>query len=226
MEAKVRMGKKQKRMTKLIILEGIDGSGKTTIAKEICKNRANTLFLSKKTIEGNTEFQRKFMKLIRTPLWESKSDSIHDIDEESWLYLHLLWYHMVEVFVLDHYMKSELDYIIMDGWFYKFLARHIVNDKMNPQVALSLFSRVISGDHIIVLDVPANVCYERIGTPSPSECGIHKHSLKVYNEFDCFCKYQNEVFEALKSLEKYYGFKYIDANKPISEVTENILMLI
>ena len=210
-------------MTKLIIIEGIDGSGKTTLAKELSKRITNSIFLSKKTIDANTEFQKNFMDMIKFPLWNNKSNNIDEIDEESWMYLHMLWYHMVQEFVLKRYLKSSLDYIIMDGWYYKFLARHMVNDKMNIELVLSLFSRLFKGDTVIMLDVSPNICYQRKGHPSPSECGIHKHMQKEYDDYVSFCSYQHEVSLALKSLDKYYNFKYIDASQTIDKTIENIL---
>ncbi|MDR1298982.1 MAG: hypothetical protein LBJ84_01875, partial [Oscillospiraceae bacterium] len=45
-------------MAKLVIVEGIDGSGKTTLAKILCDVLNNSIFLNKKSTDATTTFQK------------------------------------------------------------------------------------------------------------------------------------------------------------------------
>lgn len=202
-------------MGKLIIIEGIDGSGKTTVAQLVAsKLGSKAHFISKKSTETVTNYQKSFMSEVRPILWgRSASEPIHEIDEESWLYLHMLWYHMLQEFVLAPKLQ-QYDYVIMDGWYHKFLARHIVNEKMNPELGTYLSSQLIQGDKTYLLKVSPEVCFERKGGVKPSECGVHKDA-NITNLKDSFCQYQNKVYEAYAKLDQD-GRKFINIDAEVS----------
>lgn len=215
-------------MSRLIILEGIDGSGKTTLAKALCDKLSTqnmALFLDKKSIEASTAFQKRFMSQIRSILWElKKTDPINEIDEETWLYLHMLWYHMLQEYVIKHQMILY-DYIVMDGWYFKFLARHIANDKIAPELAYSLFSRLIQGNLVVLLNVPPEICIKRKEKIKPSECGIHRDTIKDSMK-KSFCNYQQKVFDAYRILSGKYHFTNIDASGTIEKSLEQVIKAI
>jgi thymidylate kinase len=228
MATEIRMGKEGKRV-KLIILEGIDGCGKTTVAKQLTKDMIDkkektALFVSKKSIDAKTEFQSEIMRFIRNILWErSASEPLDEIDESSWMYLHLLWYHAVETFVLPNY--SNYDYIIMDGWFYKALSRNLVNNKNDVEYTQNLFKRVIPGDVVVLLKVKPEICCKRKGNLKPSECGQH---LTGHPDTSAaaFISYQNRVEDAYLKLSDIFPMIMIDADRNIEELSDKILEII
>lgn len=208
-------------MSRLIIIEGIDGSGKTTLANELRntlneKYKLSALFLSKKSVDASTPFQQAFMKNIRRSIWQNAVvDPVNEIDEETWLYLHMLWYHMLESFVIKNKFY-KYDYLIMDGWYYKFLARHIVNNKIDIETSEQMLSKLINGDVVFLLNAPSDICLKRKNGVKLSECGVHKNNIKD-SMGDSFCKYQDEVFDAYKSLKQKHGFIDIDSSGTIEE---------
>lgn len=225
MGLKIRMGEEKIIMSRLIVIEGIDGSGKTTLAEKLCEKLDNAIFLNKKSVDASTEFQKEFMVSVRHTLWENRKDApINEIDEESWLYLHLLWYHMLQENVIKPY-KEKYDYIVMDGWYFKFLARHIVNDKMEVEYAHSLMSRLVQGDIVMLLNIPPELCYERKNDIRLSECGIHKQS-NIEDQRDSFCSYQQEVYDAYLSLGKCYNFVNIDATNSIEKIVQQMVEVV
>lgn len=221
MEIEISMGGKT--LSKLIVFEGIDGSGKTTLAKKLSGYYGdNAIFLSKKSIAASTDFQVKFMSEIRSILWERKpNEEISEIDEESWLYLHSLWYHMLQEFVIK-FKLQQYEYVIMDGWYYKFLARHIVNNKMDTSVAEFITGRLLKPDNIFLLSILPEICLERKGYVKASECGIHKDKLNLSKQ--SFIDYQTDVYNAYLKILKNDNMKIIDSSGCVEDIIHQIVM--
>ena len=212
-------------MAKLIVLEGIDGSGKTTVAKQLKKRLGNeACFISKKSIDANTIFQKQFMTEINPILWGRKADeAIHEIDEETWLYLHILWYHMLQEYVVVPKLK-EYKYVVMDGWFYKFLARHYVNNKMEYDVADYLTKRLLTPDHIFLLNASPELCYNRKTNIKTSECGIHEDKSSTEVSFLRFCKYQDKVYAAYLKIFENFKVTIINAEQEINSIVRTVML--
>jgi thymidylate kinase len=211
-------------LSKLIVFEGIDGSGKTTLAYHLRDELGeNAFFLSKKSIEAGTEFQRQFMSEIKPILWERKpNEPISEIDEESWLYLHMLWYHMLQNFVIINKLE-EYEYVIMDGWYYKFLARHFVNKKMETSTAKYLVNRLLQPDKIFLLNAPPEICFNRKGIIKASECGAHEKGTKTEWAINDFCEYQKKVYDAYLEILNGSSMSIIDASQAIDSILDEII---
>lgn len=211
-------------MSKLIVIEGIDGSGKTTIAKRLINRLGEkAYFLSKKSLEANTDFQKQFMSEIKPILWERKANEpISEIDEESWLYLHMLWYHMLQKFVINNKLNTY-EYVIMDGWYYKFLARHFVNKKMETSTAEFLVKRLLQPDKVFLLNVSPEVCFYRKDQIKASECGAHEKGQKTELVINDFCEYQEKVYAAYVEILNGSNLSIIDASQTIENVLDEII---
>lgn len=211
-------------MSKLIVIEGIDGSGKTTVAQHLRDYLGEkACFLSKKSIEANTNFQKQFMSEIKPILWERKpTEPVSEIDEESWLYLHMLWYHMLQKFVISDKLRNY-EYVVMDGWYYKFLARHFVNSKMETTIAEFLVKRLLRPDRIFLLNVSPEICFNRKGQIKASECGAHEKGQRTELALNDFCEYQEKVYEAYVEILKGSKLSIIDASQAIESVLDEII---
>ena len=212
-------------MSKLVVFEGIDGSGKTTLAKHLRNELGErAFFLSKKSVDADTVFKKQFMLEVKPILWERKpNEPISQIDEESWLYLHILWYHMLQNFVINNKLK-EYEYVIMDGWYYKFLARHFVNNKMDSSTAMYLVNRLLQPDKIFLLNVPPEICFYRKGIIKPSECGIHEKGVETEFVIKDFCEYQNKVYAAYLEILNGLSPCIIDASQAVSSILDEIII--
>ena len=130
---------------------------------------------------------------IDSILWKSTED-VHfmDLTEDGWLHLHLFWYSICSC-RLEELQKKTYDFIIVDGWYYKILARYLVKKSYTVQYLRTLFSRLYLPDMIFYLLVPASECYARKSSFTKCELGgADGHSG---NSQDSFIAYQTSVQE-------------------------------
>ena len=184
------------RVGKLVCIEGIDASGKSKVAEQLCQELnykgCQAVVLNKKDLDFSTEYITKFMANIKKSMWESKKDDpVQQISERAWLYLHAFWYEVVENDRLNLMMKSY-DYVIIDGWFYKFLARHFVNVGKKEKYPISIFEKYKKGDFIYLLDIEPSICWGRRKEFKLSEMGAHA-GMQQESCFESYVGYQNLV---------------------------------
>ena len=217
-------------MGKFVVIEGIDGSGKTTIAHNISdllnEKGCKSIFINKKNTDICDDYIKKFMGNIRKSLWENlPTDPVGEVPEKAWLFLHSLWYTMMEEKVIKPLIE-EYDYVIMDGWYYKFLARHLTNGEFNFDLSYSIIDTLTSGDYIYLLDIEPEECFKRRSDYKPSELGAHEVGKEDKGEsnLDKFVRYQSMVRSRFIDFGKKYGFVVVDTNnKGIEEVSEEIV---
>lgn len=217
-------------MGKFIVIEGIDGSGKTTIANSVSEklndNGYKTVFVNKKNTDICDEYIKKFMGNIRKSLWEnSPTDPVGEVPEKAWLFLHSLWYTMMEEKVINK-LIDDYEFVIMDGWYYKFLARHLTNGEFDFELSYSIINTLRKGDYTFLLDIKPEECFKRRDDFKPSELGAHEIKQKENEEtaFNKFVRYQNMVRNQYLRFGKEYGFNVIDTNnKDIDEVSKEIV---
>lgn len=217
-------------MGKFIVIEGIDGSGKTTISNHVSEklndNGYKTIFVNKKNTDICDEYIKKFMGNIRKSLWEnSPTDPVGEVPEKAWLFLHSLWYTMMEEKVINK-LIDDYQFVIMDGWYYKFLARHLTNGEFDFELSYSIINTLRKGDYTFLLDIKPEECFKRRDDFKPSELGAHEIKQKENGgtAFNKFVRYQNMVRNQYLRFGKEYGFNVIDTNnKDIDEVSKEIV---
>ncbi|MFR3142006.1 MAG: dTMP kinase [Lacrimispora saccharolytica] len=212
-------------MGKLVIIEGIDGSGKTTISKQlndILSTMYKSIYINRKNFEVDSVFVNKFMSNIKKSLWESTStDPINEIDEEGWLYIHMLWYHLFQKNYLEP-MLEQYDYVIMDGWFYKFWARHLTNGGVDIDYSKQIISRLCKGDIVFYLKVNPDVCFYRKENCNQAELGI-LGDTKGSSPEERFVDYQSKVQIQYEQMSRELKFVDLDANCKITYIIEQII---
>ena len=212
-------------MGKLIVLEGIDGAGKTTIANRLAlklSENYDAVFLDKKSIDCSSNYVRKFMENIKKSLWQSKiNDPVEKIDEETWLYLHVLWYRLMQ----EHVIKEKLgkhDYVILDGWIYKFWARHYCNGDFDFEYSENILKRLRQADRVFLLDVSPEESYVRKKEIKRSELGAHG-MIEGKDKKEQFINYQEKMRGEYLKFADEYSFEIIQAQDSIENIINQIL---
>lgn len=194
------------RKGKLIVIEGIDGAGKTTISKalyETLKKRGiNCIFSSEPT-------SSPFGKEIKTALTKKESNS----QKLRFLFLKDRMWHVKNIIVpaleegktliLDRYYLSTLAYQSSQGLPFKELL--IENETVAP-----------IPDLIIYLDIPLEVAFKRIANREKKltifeKRGFLERVTETYQR--CLKLFNHLVIDATKSVEENleYIFKFLDS---------------
>ncbi len=187
---------------KIIILDGIDGCGKTTIAKYLAK-KFNGLYLAE---PGKVGLRGKIRKLI--------------LDKIDYLAEFLLFwadrrlnYQLIKKFLqkpififLDRSFPSTLAYQLYAKNLKKLFSENeylkidrIIRDKIEP-------------DAVLILDAVPETALKR----------INKRAKTKFEKIN----FLRKVRKAYLYLAKKYGWQIIDANKPLEEVKKEIIEVV
>lgn len=207
---------------KFIILEGIDGSGKTTVA-EMLTNRLQregkkANFLNKKYSDYPEGFLRDFTQKIGDALWTPTHDApVTDVTDFGWYYLHATWYSVLANNALRESLK-KFEYTIMDGWYYKILVRFLAKNKYKAADLALPFQHLPKGDLVIYLDIDPRVAVERKTGFSDAELGRNE-GLSGDAVID-FITYQSMVKEIYDAVASELNWCRVDASKAFQEVLD------
>src|SRR5438128_310304 len=80
---------------RLIVLEGVDGSGKTAIRNHVASSLSDLGVVpqSSKEVAEAPDFARRSMLAVASLLWPTEDTSFdHQLPAEYWLHLQAIWY--------------------------------------------------------------------------------------------------------------------------------------
>ncbi|EIU6784210.1 hypothetical protein L5164_003780 [Vibrio parahaemolyticus] len=159
---------------KFISIEGIDGSGKSTIANELVTRLPNTVLISK---DVSSFIQDSFVKgqlnNIKKSLWDyPKDQDILKLGSYHWLLLIASWYAALGEQIEKEYLIKGIN-VIADGWHYKYISRFLLKSEFADDMLIELFKPILSPDKVILLDLSPHVAFDRkkAFTINPSESG-------------------------------------------------------
>lgn len=98
------------------VIEGIDGSGKTTIAKQLVeKSNGKYLYVNRKSILGGDGFIQNQMEKVSQLMWtENNGELDHLLPVDYWINLQLTWYSLLQEFIIKPNIKKIL--LLMVGF--------------------------------------------------------------------------------------------------------------
>ena len=189
------------RKGKLIVIEGIDGAGKTTFAKalyESLKRKRIDCILSCEPTSGpfgkkikeflkkrNIDPQKLRNAFLKDRLWHVENLLFPALEKGKWI-------------ILDRYYLSTLAYQSSQGLPFKELL--IENETIAP-----------IPDLVIYLDLPLEIAFERIDT--------RKERISIFEKENFLIK----VVEVYKKYLKWFNYLIINATKSIEENLKDTL---
>jgi thymidylate kinase len=211
----------------LITLEGIDSSGKSTVANMlktlICNKQLTCVQLNKKKpIIGDTEAQ-SYADSLSSLIWAVGSEKVpfSFLNSTGWLIQLSLWYYFLKNNCLPRLIDTY-DYVIIDGWFYKLYAR-MRQDSTIDKKLLSILLDLCSNDHThILLQVDPELCWKRRSDFGLTE--IAAWGVIPKNKHDSFVTFQNCVQNELLALAKdRQWIIYHCGQESSSQIANNIM---
>ncbi len=202
--------KKHKYEGLLVVIEGTDGSGKST-----------QLELLKRSLQaqsyGVMVSEWKTSRLIANVIDDAKERNLLNATTYSLLYA-ADFVDRLENQIIPALQSGFI--VLLDRYYYTALARDVVRGQ-NIEWVKNLYECAPEPDLIFYLDMPVDVLLKRIiGTTglnyyeSGRDVGF---STDFYNSFEI---YQNKCLEQYNKMKKEYNFKSIDGTKSIEEIHE------
>ena len=116
--------------SRFVVLEGVDGAGKTTLSREVADQLRgfDFVFCSRKEVMSGDPFIASQMNKIASLMWtDNKGATDHLLPTYYWLHLQSVWYTLLFQFVIEPLLAQRKN-VVVDGWFYKFMARLLIRD--------------------------------------------------------------------------------------------------
>ena len=181
---------------KFIVLEGVDGVGKTTLASKL-GNMNEFVHVKRKQVSEVHEFIDSQMLKHNKLLWTEDGSMDHLLPTTYWITLHAAWYILLTNFVIEP-LLNEGKNVIVDGWYYKLKARLFLQGE-DMQYVNNIFKPILKPDFVILLNVELEKIWERKKEYRAYEFGKFKDS-NTEEKKESFIKYQSDTFMNLKKM--------------------------
>ncbi|RDD52589.1 dTMP kinase [Nanoarchaeota archaeon NZ13-N] len=193
----------------LIVIEGIDGCGKTTIAellKNILENKGYKVYLTKEPFRSD-------IKAIIKSIIEKK----HDLNENFGKALSLLFAADRQIHQLEIKDKISKGFIvILDRYYHSSYTYQLLYKGVTLDFLEKINSSLLKPDYVFILDVPVDVAIER----------LMKRGITTEYERKDFLEKVRENYLKLKEILKEEKIFIINNNRNPEETIRDILSII
>lgn len=183
---------------KFVILEGIDGAGKTTLSQIVCE-QMGIRNIARKSVSQIFPFVDSQMLKHKELLWTETGEYDHVLPTTYWIHLQAAWHILSAEFVVKPVLEQGI-HVLMDGWYYKLMARLWLQGEDRDFVQNS-FSKIMEPDYVILLNVDYDATFERKTAFRAYEYGKFKDG-RVNENKSSFIQYQRGTFCELQKMKK------------------------
>jgi len=209
-----------------VALEGIDGSGKTTLSQEVANRLRyhNASYCSKKEIARNNPYVEKCMLDIAAIMWPKENiPTDHLLPPQYWLHMQACWYTLLSEFVVSPKLEED-GALIADGWYYKIMVK-LLRRGFERNYLDEVFSHIIQPDMVILLEPTLEDIWNRREFRW-HEMGSHHDYAELGKS--SFIDHQSKILNYFKALaqEMNWIVMPLDASASIEHNAEIIQFLI
>jgi len=183
---------------KFIVLEGVDGVGKTTLASQLDMTE-EFVHVKRKQISQIEPFVDSQMLKHNKLLWTEDGSKDHLLPTTYWITLQAAWYILLTNFVIEPLLKEGKN-VVVDGWYFKLKARLYLQGEDMDYVE-SIFNPILKPDIVILLNVQLQKIWERKKDFRAYEFGKFKDS-DTEERKESFIEYQTNTYKNLENMAK------------------------
>lgn len=195
-------------------LEGIDGCGKTTVARTVADQDYESLdltngrideivFVSRRSIGRTDEFSTNLMRQNANMLWHSGDSTT--LSPSFWVTLQASWFTALTDTVIRPLVEGGRS-VVVDGWYYKFWSK-LLNQGYSIATLTTIFEGSMRPDHVVLLDPDVGATYDRGRDFRPSELGMHAGFTELSRS--TYIQYQSQGLRHLKDFAKRWSWDIV-----------------
>lgn len=209
------------------VLEGIDGCGKTSVARGIANLDVATVgssaevrpahelvFVSRRTVGQMDDFSENLMRQTANMLWCSGDGTT--LSPAFWVTLQASWFTALTETVITPLLTRGHS-IVVDGWYYKFWSK-LLDQGYTLTELETIFSGARRPDNVILLNPDVGATFDRGREFRPSELGMHAGFGDLGRR--SFVDYQTRGLRHLESFADRWKWHIVDvADHESTDVT-------
>ncbi len=190
------------------VIEGIDGSGKTSTALEVSRRMTDVPLVncSHKEVAAATPVAEGKLRELAALLWPPGDHSfVRSLPSRYRVHMHAAWYSLFSECVLKRRLLNG-EVLLLDSWVYKFLA-HLIVFGYDADFLDLIFSHVPRPTAVVLVDpTPAHV-WRRKRQFSPIELGLYMGYEALGR--DSFIDYQEQIRAELHLMADRYHWQRV-----------------
>jgi thymidylate kinase len=208
----------------LIVVEGIDGAGKSTVCRLLAGQLPGVVYLTNKTRCDHPPWARRMMTELAGVIWPpTDTDFDHLLPASFWLHLQAAWYALLSRTVIAPQLAAGLT-LLVDGWYYKLVAKLALRGFGPGQLEAAFADAAVPDEVVLLLVEPATV-WERGRDFRLTELGLHHPDEYPRLGRDSFVHYQGRIAAELRGLAARDGWAVVpvDADAKPAQTAADLL---
>lgn len=191
-----------------LVVEGIDGAGKSTVCRIVAERLRGFVAMSNKSICDEPDWAVDTMHRLAGLIWpRTDTDYDHLLPAAYWLHLQAAWYAVLSDLVITPRRKGGQS-IVVDGWYYKLVAKLALRGFNRAQLDRA-FEHVAQPDQVALLSVQPDVVWDRPRDFRLTELGLHHPDEYPELGRESFIDYQTRIAAELAELARRHGWTVV-----------------
>lgn len=212
----------------LLAIEGIDGAGKTHIARELAYELSErghlARYLNKSDISFGDSFTDSRLRLLRDILWPQQGEPRIDLlGTHFYLFLLASWFS-----ALGQLLRREKGnhITVLDGSHFRVIAKAYCRARIDPVQLLRYFNHAAEPDLVVLLEIDPRISWHRRSEFKETEIG--RWDGYRGDPREAYCAYQSKIQQFLAEMARDRGWLVIRQEETTrdSEIVERIVQSI